>query len=496
MFLVEAAELLEQSQAAAAFDLCRRGLELYPEYATAYLVAARAAVQLRDFNSAITILADGTRRFPQNRSLAQLAEDLGRIDNMTSPVATDVFPDQEKPVLLTDETETAEAQAGPGRDGDSVAEPAAEPEVLNLDDKAEENAEVVKSSAEPQNAEKTEDVESTEGPENLALEDEADTRASVDESSAQPQVLDLAAEAEGNAEVVNPSIEQEIPDHVGEAEAGSESAETPQTADSVDEPQEVRELITEPETIDVVDETEENADPVEPTGDLEARDVGDEAEAPQSRESDDQKAARTDDKSDDKKEEAPGEPARSAGPSSHLRIIETAPNDRPTGSAWRSRNIRLIPGLEFTPLRFESHAGRTFDRSVSMPEPPAFPNISTPPEVPPPGQGESRSDETPLDTPGRRVDESQARDNLKEFARQMRELNSALPRDVFSGNKPPQPALPRMGEIPVSETLANLYVGQKAWSEAIHAFEVLAQYYPERAAEFKARIAELRAKSK
>ncbi len=131
-----------------------------------------------------------------------------------------------------------------------------------------------------------------------------------------------------------------------------------------------------------------------------------------------------------------------------------------------------------------------------MPEPPAFPNISAPPEDQPPPATDGRPDETPLETPERRVEESQARDNLKEFARQMRELNSALPRDAFSGDKAPQPPMPRMGELPVSETLANLYVGQKAWSEAIHAFEVLAQYYPDRAAEFKARIADLRARSR
>ncbi len=437
MFLMEAAELLNQSQPAAAFDLCRRGLAQYPEYATAYLVAARAAVQLRDFNSAISLLADGTRRFPQNRSLAQLAEDLGRLD---LDAARDVFPNQEKPILLVDEIESAESQAGPAPLGDSTVEPAPEPEIIEPEDKQDEviapEDEAAESEApEPEIIEPEDKQDEVIAPEDEAAESEAPEPEIIEPEDKQDEVVEPEDEA-AESEATEPEI------IAPEDEAAESEAPEPEVIAPEDKQDEVSEPAPEPEII------------------------------------------------------APETPAKSPGHSSHLRIIETAPNDRPTGSAWRSRNIRLIPGLEFTPLRFESHAGRTFDRSVSMPEPPAFPNISTPQEDQPPSATDSRADERPPEMPQRRVEESQARDNLKEFARQMRELNSALPHDAISGKKAPQPPVPRMGELPVSETLANLYVGQKAWSEAIHAFEVLARYYPDRAAEFEARIAELRAKSK
>ncbi len=68
-FAIEAEELLENGDAAAAADLCRRGIEQYQDYPLAYTVLARAYKSLGDEDSMMAALNEGGQLFPGNKTI-------------------------------------------------------------------------------------------------------------------------------------------------------------------------------------------------------------------------------------------------------------------------------------------------------------------------------------------------------------------------------------------------------------------------------------------
>jgi len=154
---------------------------------------------------------------------------------------------------------------------------------------------------------------------------------------------------------------------------------------------------------------------------------------------------------------------------SPLRVIELgAPpaDDR----VIRSASMRLIPGLEYTSLRFEGQ--RRSGRSIStLPEPPAF-----------------RTFNQPLPRPAGKDEPERARKvSLEELADRIGKVRMTA-EDLEKKPPAPDPLAEQPKRALVTETLATIYLQQQAYDKAIDAFGQLKALHPEKAAHFQALI--------
>ncbi len=172
----------------------------------------------------------------------------------------------------------------------------------------------------------------------------------------------------------------------------------------------------------------------------------------------------------------PEEPApvvSSSAPSlpdvSPLRIIDLAPPLADTRTI-RSASMRLIPGLEYTSLRFEGTKRRGGRAIQHIPEPPSFREFHEP-RVPP--------------TSVKRPDANAALERLAERISRVR----ITPDDLES--RPPAPA-PAPSRLPLvqSETLVSIYMKQEKWDEAIASLQALIAAHPDRAASLQSMLDE------
>lgn len=155
---------------------------------------------------------------------------------------------------------------------------------------------------------------------------------------------------------------------------------------------------------------------------------------------------------------------------SPLRIIELAPPSSDS-RVIRSSSVRLIPGLEFTSLRFEGHSSRG-GRSVSvLPSAPPWRTFNKPPHVPATGAPASA---------GKKVSLEELADKINRVRLTASELEKRppAPDPIADG---PRPSL-------VTDTLANIYEQQKNYAKAIEAYTLLKEQKPEKAAEYEKRI--------
>lgn len=76
LFAVEAEQLLLAEMYEEAIELCNSGLNVYPEYASAYGIIARALQQLGRSSEATEIINNAVKQFPTNRLLKTIAEDI------------------------------------------------------------------------------------------------------------------------------------------------------------------------------------------------------------------------------------------------------------------------------------------------------------------------------------------------------------------------------------------------------------------------------------
>lgn len=182
-------------------------------------------------------------------------------------------------------------------------------------------------------------------------------------------------------------------------------------------------------------------------------------------------------------------------PISHLRIIESAEIMRDTSSPWRSKNVRLIPGLEFTPLRFESHIVPTRERAYSIPEPPPFPNIHIP-------EPEKLVSAFPIETDVDKLirsavyGEMQSKITpLEELAKRLQSVRILAVEDTDEPTIPLLPVEPSATITPiVTETIAKIYEKQGAYKAALQAYQHLVESNHENADEFEKKIQELQSK--
>lgn len=170
------------------------------------------------------------------------------------------------------------------------------------------------------------------------------------------------------------------------------------------------------------------------------------------------------------------EPTMVSAPSSQpqapfplLRVIDLAVPLNDT-RIIRSTSMRLIPGLEYTSLRFEGakHRGR---RSIQpLPEPPAYRQFHP-----------SRS--SPATTT--RVAAKPSLENLAERISKVRITAEDL------NQRPPAPAPAPSPSRPLyTETLTRIYMQQERWAEAIEGWEALMAKNPEHRDRYQGYIAE------
>jgi tetratricopeptide (TPR) repeat protein len=174
------------------------------------------------------------------------------------------------------------------------------------------------------------------------------------------------------------------------------------------------------------------------------------------------------------KPEAEVEPQPREQPSV-LRMIDTAHlvNDE---RIIRSASVRLIPGLEYTSLRFENLRSRGRRDIAYLSDPPPFRSFHTMRRTTRPAEPsrEQRRE------PGKAV-------SLEEIAARL-ERRARMPRasDAVEQVPPPEPNGPML----MTETIARIYMQQGSYDKAIEAFRMLQKSKPEKHAQFDALIAE------
>lgn len=156
-----------------------------------------------------------------------------------------------------------------------------------------------------------------------------------------------------------------------------------------------------------------------------------------------------------------------------LRLIEMAPVTTDT-RIIRSASVRLIPGLEFTSLRFEGIRSRGRREITSLLDPPAFRTFHQ------------------VRRPTRSADAPEVRKKpvtLEELAARLTDarlpkapaVDQEISKEDFSAQQSP---------ILITETIARIYMQQGSYELAIEAFKNLQKHKPEKHDEFDKLIKE------
>lgn len=156
-----------------------------------------------------------------------------------------------------------------------------------------------------------------------------------------------------------------------------------------------------------------------------------------------------------------------------LRLIEMAPVSSDT-RIIRSASVRLIPGLEFTTLRFEGTRSRGRREIASLLDPPAFRSFH-----------QMRRTARPADGPEVRKRTA----TLEELAARLHDAR--MPRMANAEQEESKEDLGASGSpIIVTETIARIYMQQGSYELAIEAFKTLQKQKPAKSEEFEKLIKE------
>jgi hypothetical protein len=168
---------------------------------------------------------------------------------------------------------------------------------------------------------------------------------------------------------------------------------------------------------------------------------------------------------------------------SPLQVIHSMPlasDDR----TIRSTSVRLIPGLEYTSLRFEGMKMRGVRVIQHLVDPPSFRDFHVQSR-----RASSRGADAATVTPRKRPL------SLEELALRLEKVRMPRSGDVSEPVSAPPPSPSPAAPLPViTETLAKIYAAQGSYEMAIEAYRILQQRFPEKAAQFATTIDELRSK--
>ncbi len=167
---------------------------------------------------------------------------------------------------------------------------------------------------------------------------------------------------------------------------------------------------------------------------------------------------------------------------SPLQVIHSIPFDEER--MIRSTSVRLIPGLEYTSLRFEGMKMRGVRVIQHVAEPPSFRDFHVQPRRP-----LLRSSD------GSSVASRKRPLSLEELALRLEKVRMPRSGDVSEPLPSSPPSHTLSAPLPViTETLAKIYAAQGSYEMAMEAYRILQQRFPEKAAQFATTIEELRSK--
>ncbi len=451
-FASEAQRKLDSGDAESASSLLEDGLRVYPDYTTAYVVLVRAYECLNDIESAFEVIQRGLKRFPSHRVFKEL-------DAEFRPKALETHP----------RAATVPAEI----DSNSKIAGVSEPE-LNSNFSAIE--------VESLGSAEAESVLNVDSP---SLQELPSAVVKAEHSDS------LASGAEPNSAVQSstpPSIPVKLlpddPDVL--LDDGLSNID-----DDNDNWTELREIVEDDSSLEEIPLSEDATT----TEDVEQDEDGD-SEGDASHESVDTHSvlkrinvvdgAVVVDKSLLKR-------LRRSANAANLRLLDTS-SDKNSKRSLRSSNLRLVPGLEFTPLRVQS-VRKQHVRTHYLPEAPSFPvirgsemNVSPAIAAPP----------IPKEAARRKKAEGEKKVKSEPKRTQLEELAARLERARIPViTEEPEPGLGRSlssdasEPMVISETMAGIYEQQGLYDQAIKAYRQLARIKPEKMEYFEQKIAQL-----
>lgn len=160
-----------------------------------------------------------------------------------------------------------------------------------------------------------------------------------------------------------------------------------------------------------------------------------------------------------------------------LRMIDLRQHHAADSRVIRAASVRLIPGLEYTSLRFEGMKSRGRREIATLLDPPPFREFHAPMRPMP-----RRADDAPAAKPATR------RLTLEELAQRLERARMPRPDELALRPTPPPPQ-PTTDTTPasttgsqpvVTETIARIYESQGAYEKALDAYRALQRAKPER----------------
>lgn len=425
-FAVESEELIRRGEVDEAIEHCRRGLIFYPENISAYAVLANAYLLLNENERAVNVLLDGHRRTGASQ-LRDLAEAL-------TPGAEGPT---EEPAFEESPYQGVEVEESPAETDDSDETDTS----FTMDDPLH-IADIVPGFA---------DIGSEKEIVEVELEDETEESeehlVNLDESlfgdEVRPMTHDLFTGEPLDENAFSFKEEEEV---IGLEEERRE-----------EEPEHIAQIeyLIEPESPSIFADTPEE----EPVAEEPVEEIV-EPELPEPTSTDDD-------------------------PTTPLSLHSGTPI-----SKLRSRNLRLIPGLEYAPLRKDDSSPKVAplldDRKRKSPV-----DLPPPPTEKPKRVAAKKKEEVPIEKVGtpRPVD-AESMTPLEELARRLESARiPAVEEQVEESEETPTfaPSL-------VSDTFAAILVSQGAYTEAIKAYQTLAELKPARREEYERKVQEIEGK--
>lgn len=456
LFAVEAEKLLAAGQADDAVQLCEIGLAQFPDYPTAYAILARAYKALGDADIAAEAVERGLERFPLNKFLLRIRREILPEPLEEKPQENFLKEEPLKDEVLKDEVlkeeplkeEISESESPEVADAEFIRLPeedlVLDEEVISEEDV--ENPEELE--ADPAVVEISEiEVEKEREEFEEVFKNDTDDDLIIDEEVISEDDVENPAELEADPSVIE----------ISETEAEVEREEFEEVFKNDAEESGEKILLKEDEPFKS-DEVLKEQKPAAPVFPLSANDVR----------------------------------------YSPLRIIETFKTDEHQRKSLKSSSVRLIPGLEFAPLRFES--SKKYDRHITaLPEPPPFRAFKTMQRINYATTHPSmfhRMEQLPQpDSSGnliqRRAQEAgYVAQNLTPLEELATRLEKARIPVVKEDIDPQSGAFTREPSV-VTDTMAKIYEMQGAFTEALKAYQVLARLKPERLEFYEGKIQEI-----
>lgn len=501
-FAVDAEQFLISGFPQEAIDLCRRGLEAYPDYSAAYTVLARAYKALGEDDKAADILDKAAEKFSDKRLFEPAKRNLDFVPTFLENSSTN---EDQQPAPIPDQLASAAAEPDDifiGLEANSNALSGADDSIEYPDPDTEDDAsfESFMNEALAEAAEKAETDAVSDG--GMALTDFDD--------------LDSMAEVESDLEAEGQTEEALIEQFIGDAtelpmdsesslaeEMATQRASNPEALDYIDQalafnPNAVpcgqsEPLVAEEAIIDGVlgegysvgDPTEEESAAVESDTKLNEIDsLTEEIEFESEPETElifieaegvelpaaeliEEESPEDVEMAKAEPECAPVEADASAGGNFILRAVNLAQGEEDDSRDLRAGNLSLIPGLDFSPLK--SGIRRTTHRPIGQ-------DLDFPPFEIEAEDFEEPEVAMPEQTEVPPEQRSGGGFDFSELAAQLESVSIPKPRAAVAEENE---------EAHVSgfasETMAFIYEQQGAWEAALDSYQKLLAAKPERA---------------